>query len=241
MANRKNKLLKWKIVVSLLLLCLLAVTHIFADKIEILIGYKETFASHQNTQDKIENSNYYVSYIDVGQGNSSYVKLPDGKNVLIDGGDEEFGETVAEFLNDRSVTQIDYLIATHADSDHIGGLNYILEQFEVKQVFRPLQFSMNSSDEFYEYEDLSGVYEYLQNLYGENPKVCKVTTSVYKNFIKNIYEETYTLEGNSLETKICVFYDGLKISGENYEIEFFGPLKRDNEIDFSDYTTETDG
>lgn len=244
MTNRNNiKIRKWKIIVTLLILSVLAVTHIFADKIELLIGYSETLASHQTTKENIENSNYYVSYIDVGQGNSSFVKLPDGKTMLIDGGDKEFGETVADFLNDRNITQIDYLIATHSDSDHIGGLNYILENFEFKHIFRPFQISMSSSDsgaDVYEYEDLKEAYEYMNSNYS-NLKISKVTTSVYRTFIKNIYNETYTLQGNLLESKITVFYDGLKISGDNYEIEFFGPLRREVEIDFSNYSTKTDG
>ena len=244
MANRnKVKIKKWKIIVSLLILAVLAVTHIFADKIESMIGYSQTLESHQTTKESIENSNYYVSYIDVGQGNSSFVKLPDGKTMLIDGGDKEFGETVAEFLNDRNITQIDYLIATHSDSDHIGGLNYVLENFEFKHIFRPFQISMSSSDSgagVYEYEDLKEAYEYMNSNYS-NLKISKVTTSIYRTFIKNIYDETYTLQGNTLEAEITVFYDGLKISGENYEIEFFGPLRREIEIDFSNYSTETDG
>lgn len=241
MANRnKIKIKKWKIVVSLLILAVLAVTHIFADKIETMIGFSQTLETHQTTKENIESSDYYVSYIDVGQGNSSFIKLPDGKTVLVDGGDKEFGETVAEFLNDRNIKQIDYLIATHSDSDHIGGLNYVLENFEFKHIFRPFQISMNSDNTVYEYEDLKEAYEHIVDNYS-NPKISKVTTSVYRTFIKNIYDETYTLEGNTLETKITVFYDGLKIGGTNYEIEFFGPLKRDVEIIFSDYSTETDG
>ena len=241
MANRnKIKIKKWKIVVSLLILAVFAVTHIFADKIETMIGFSQTLETHQTTKENIESSDYYVSYIDVGQGNSSFIKLPDGKTVLVDGGDKEFGETVAEFLNDRNIKQIDYLVATHSDSDHIGGLNYVLENFEFKHIFRPFQISMNSDNTVYEYEDLKEAYEHIVDNYS-NPKISKVTTSVYRTFIKNIYDETYTLEGNTLETKITVFYDGLKIGGTNYEIEFFGPLKRDVEIIFSDYSTETDG
>lgn len=242
MARRKKiEIKKWKIVVSIIILCLLAVTHVFADKLQKLVGYDTSLASHQTTKEKVDASDYYVSYIDVGQGNSSFVKLPDGKTMLIDGGDKEFGETVGEFLTDRNITQIDYLIATHSDSDHIGGLNYVLENFEFKQIYRPFQISMNSDNTVYEYEDLKDAYTEAVNQ--GVTKISKVTTAVYRNFIKNIYDETYTLEGNTVETKICVFYDGLKISGENYEIEFFGPLKADVEIDFSEnnLTTETDG
>lgn len=242
MGRRKNiEVKKWKIVVSIIVLCLLAATHIFADKIQKLVGYDTTLASHQTTKERIDSADYYVSYIDVGQGNSSFVKLPDGKTMLIDGGDKEFGETVAEFLNDRNITQIDYLVATHSDSDHIAGLNYVIDNFEFKQIYRPFQISMNSDNTVYEYEDLKDAYTEAVNQ--GVTKISKVTTAVYRTFIKNIYEETYTLEGGTFESKVCVFYDGLKISGENYEIEFFGPLKADAEIDFSKngLTSETEG
>ncbi len=241
MANRKGKVSKWKIVALVIIVCLLAVTHIFADKLEVMVGYNETLASHQTTKDKIEGSDYYVSFIDVGQGNSSFVKLPDGKTMLIDGGDKEYGETVAEFLEERNVSQIDYLIATHSDSDHIGGLNYIIENFEIKTVYRPFQISMNTSSEVYEYEDLSEVYEEIKGLSGDDKIINKVTTKVYRDFIKNIYTETYTFENSVLETQVCVFYDGLKISGDDYEIEFFAPLRHSNDFDLSDYPGETKG
>ncbi len=240
--NRKSKNQKWKFIVSGVLLCIMAIALIFADKIEAFIGYNPEFASNQTSFSEIDKSAYSVSYIDVGQGNSSYVELPDGKNVLIDGGDIEFGETVGDFLRDRNVSSIDYLIATHADSDHIGGLNYVLENFEVKNIFRPFQISYDDDNKQpNEVEDLAEVYEYMVELYGSSNKVCKITTKVYRTFIENIYKETYLVDGTAQSSKVTVFYDGLKISGENYEIEFYAPLKRDENIDLSSKSTETFG
>lgn len=241
--NKKVNIPKWKIVISGLLLCVLAVALIFADKIETWIGYKETFASNQTSLESVNNGNYSVSYIDVGQGNSSYVELPDGKNVLIDGGDVEYGETVAEFLNQRNVTTIDYLIATHADSDHIGGLNYVLEHFEIKNIFRPFQISYDDdNDKPNDVEDLAEAYNYMVQTYGERThKVCKITTAVYEKFIGNVYSETYFVNGVQQSSKVTVFYDGLVISGVNYEIEFFAPLKRDDNIDLSEKSDRTFG
>lgn len=229
--SRHPKLSKWKIVVSVIVLCLLAVALVFADQIETYIGYNKSLAIHQTSKDAIESSNYYVSYIDVGQGSSSFVKLPDGKTLLIDGGDIEYGETVGKFLKNHHVSTIDYLVATHADSDHIGGLNYVLENFEIKNIYRPLQISgSNNSENVFvasEYEDLGELYDYLQTETGGRSKVCKITTSVYARFIKNIYTETYIELGAEHSSSVTVFYDGLKISGDNYEIEFFAPLKRE--------------
>ena len=241
-ANKKIKVQKWKLIVSGVLLCILAFALVFADKIETIIGYNPEFANNQTSFSEIEKSAYSVSYIDVGQGNSSYVELPDGKNVLIDGGDIEYGETVANFLNDRNVSSIDYLIATHADSDHIGGLNHVLENFEVKNIYRPFQISYNDdTNQPSDVEDLGEVFEHMISLYGNSHKVCKITTKVYRTFIENIYNETYQVNGTVQSSKVTVFYDGLKISGENYEIEFYAPLKRDENIDVSTMSTETFG
>ena len=241
-ANKKIKFQKWKLIVSGVLLCILAFALVFADKIETIIGYNPEFANNQTSFSEIEKSAYSVSYIDVGQGNSSYVELPDGKNVLIDGGDIEYGETVANFLNDRNVSSIDYLIATHADSDHIGGLNHVLENFEVKNIYRPFQISYNDdTNQPSDVEDLGEVFEHMISLYGNSHKVCKITTKVYRTFIENIYKETYQVNGTAQSSKVTVFYDGLKISGENYEIEFYAPLKRDENIDVSTMSTETFG
>ncbi|MBI3022831.1 MAG: MBL fold metallo-hydrolase [Thaumarchaeota archaeon] len=71
-------------------------------------------------------SSITVSIIDVGQGDSIFVDTP-SKDVLIDGGPRSSGTKVVQFLNNRGITKLDYLIATHADADHIGGLITVLQ------------------------------------------------------------------------------------------------------------------
>ncbi len=74
-------------------------------------------------------------FLDVGQGDSTYVEFHDGTNMLIDGGrhyPRDMGTTVVRpFLENRGVDYIDILAATHADSDHIGGLLALPEHFEI--------------------------------------------------------------------------------------------------------------
>jgi competence protein ComEC len=92
-----------------------------------------------------------VDFIDVGQGDAALVTMPDGSTLLVDGGGrpdfrrprrdegevEEFepdsrgvGEAaVAEYLWWRGLSRLDYVLATHADADHIDGLNDILRSF----------------------------------------------------------------------------------------------------------------
>src|SRR5699024_8316657 len=78
-------------------------------------------------------ANMYVHFIDVGQGDSILVQSPNGKNMLIDGGDKSASGKVVSFLKSKGVSTIDVVVATHAHSDHIGGLIAVLDNFKVNQ------------------------------------------------------------------------------------------------------------
>jgi competence protein ComEC len=96
-----------------------------------------------------------VDFLDVGQGDSALVTMPDGTTLLIDGGgrpnidwkksDDADGEepfvrdtrsigerVVSEFLWSRGLDRVDYILPTHADADHIDGLNDIASNFKVR-------------------------------------------------------------------------------------------------------------
>lgn len=75
-----------------------------------------------------------VHFLDVDQGDSSLLITPNGKTILIDGGKQTAGEKVVSYLKAAGVTSIDYLVATHPDADHIGGLIPVLNQIPVKNV-----------------------------------------------------------------------------------------------------------
>ncbi|RKQ31385.1 ComEC/Rec2 family competence protein [Oceanobacillus halophilus] len=75
-----------------------------------------------------------VHFIDVGQGDSILIETPSGKTILIDGGPPEAGDKVVNYLKDKEIREIDLLIATHPDFDHIGGLVKVMKSIEVKQI-----------------------------------------------------------------------------------------------------------
>lgn len=84
-----------------------------------------------------------VDFLDVGQGDSALVTLPDGRTLLVDAGgntDRHGGNTdrrsigeavVSEYLWWRGLDAVDFVLATHADADHIDGLNDVLRNFTV--------------------------------------------------------------------------------------------------------------
>ena len=79
----------------------------------------------------------YVHYINVGQGDSIYIKTPAGADILIDGGNNDKGDDVVTYLKKQHVDDIEVMIATHPDADHIGGLDTVLKAYKVEQVYAP--------------------------------------------------------------------------------------------------------
>lgn len=73
-----------------------------------------------------------VSFIDVGQGDATLIQTGEGLTVLIDGGD--VNSPIIQYLQSVGVQQIDWMIATHPHSDHIGGLIQVLKTYPVKRV-----------------------------------------------------------------------------------------------------------
>ena len=71
-----------------------------------------------------------VHFLDVSQGASVLIQTTQG-SVLIDGGDNNMGSRVVEYLQDAGVSEITYMVATHPHSDHIGGLISVLGEFPV--------------------------------------------------------------------------------------------------------------
>jgi competence protein ComEC len=76
-----------------------------------------------------------VYFIDVGQGDAEFVVLPNNKTVLIDGGPKRNTDKLAAFLSSHSVTTIDYLILSHPDEDHYGGLEYVFDKCQVNTFY----------------------------------------------------------------------------------------------------------
>ena len=76
----------------------------------------------------------YVSYIDVGQGDSILIQVGDC-DILIDAGTASYGTTVSNYLKNKGVDDIELMINTHPDADHCGGLTTVLNNFAVEEVW----------------------------------------------------------------------------------------------------------
>ncbi len=94
-----------------------------------------------------------ITFLDVGQGDSTVIEFPDGEVYIIDGGGRPFWhnteqdswkirkdpfepgkDVVVPFLRYRGISEIDTMIMTHGDLDHIGGLQAVAERMSIKRV-----------------------------------------------------------------------------------------------------------
>ena len=79
-------------------------------------------------------SDLQIIFIDVGQGDSTLIIMPNGKSVLIDGGERSMGNIVLSTLQQHGISKLDVMVATHPHRDHIAGLIPVMSTIEVGQV-----------------------------------------------------------------------------------------------------------
>ncbi|MCM3291812.1 MBL fold metallo-hydrolase [Paenibacillus sp. MER 180] len=128
--------MKKRIYIYGLILSLLIVVGCSPASETIQVSTKET-VTPQAHKHQLAGSTLQVYYLDVGQGDSTLIKTPKGQHVLIDGGQNGQGENVVSYLKQYGVKELDAVIATHPDADHIGGLDTVIDAIPVKSVYAP--------------------------------------------------------------------------------------------------------
>ena len=127
--NRKNK--KIKIVSTIILLCIVLVFGMFS---------KEELQTNTNTTNLVTNQeitdDLEVYFIDVGQADSILITNKN-ETMLIDAGNNADGENVVNFIKEKGIQKLDYVIGTHPHEDHIGGLDDVIDSFEVENIMLP--------------------------------------------------------------------------------------------------------
>lgn len=94
-----------------------------------------------------------VHFIDVGQADCALLRC-DGETMLIDGGNVEDSDLVVSYLLDQHVTELDYVVNTHAHEDHVGGLPAVLAVFEAKTIWCPVEeYGTKCFSDFVKYAD----------------------------------------------------------------------------------------
>ncbi len=130
-ATQKSKFIIYALVVALLLAAVTAWA-LLSDENESFSNTLGKFGESSDIEPGLT-----VTFVDVGQGDCVYLECG-GMKMLVDGGEKYCEKTVSEFLYSRSVRSLDYVVATHPHSDHIGSLPYIIDNFDVKNAVMPM-------------------------------------------------------------------------------------------------------
>ncbi len=130
--KRKNNRIKLRacltVLIGLLILCGIFTLRQFGP------GLLRQYRQQQRLAALPEDSTLEVIYLDVEQADATLL-FCDGETMLIDTGYWEDVDILLDYLEAYEVETIDYLVLTHADSDHIGGAADVLREFEVEEVF----------------------------------------------------------------------------------------------------------
>ena len=97
--------------------------------------------SYSTDVGELELDNMRVHYIDVKQGDSTFIEFPNDKTMLIDAGKKEQGSNVVNYIKNLGYNKIDYVVGTHPDADHIGGLATVIESFVIGSIYMPKKSS----------------------------------------------------------------------------------------------------
>ena len=116
-------------VTSILSVILVLILIVFS---KIIDNQKKAVENHVVTSDK----EAIVHFIDVGQGSATLIQC--GENgILVDAGEAEYGQKVCDYIKASGVKNLEYVIASHPHSDHIGGMKKVIKTFSVKHCIMP--------------------------------------------------------------------------------------------------------
>lgn len=247
--NKKETVGAKKVVISITIIILLIAIALmvfyvsngnsFNGIIHSLFGESENGSSSDSLKDDsasvIESvdtvKDLKIAFMDIGQGDSILIEFPDGKNMLIDAGDKRNASKAVfdKYLKDKdgNKLKLDYCVTTHPDSDHIGMMDYIYQEYDVGKSYRPYVYST--------YKD-SSVFDSTFNA-GIN---IKASSQIYYKYLQGVYNEGTYWEFFSDDSD---FTNGFTDSAGNeyfYKIDFVMPYVSSNLEGFSNFKTPND-
>src|SRR4030042_1463931 len=158
-----------------------------------------------------------ITYLDVGQGDSAVIELPDRKIIVIDTG--RSGRETASYLKYRGKEVIDAIVFSHVHPDHTGGLDYIVRRFRVK--------------EFWDNGRIIFPENYMSYMNGRRRTLKRgdiIEGKGYSMYVFHPYPEFYIMYGNDY---VEANNDSLvmKIQGRNDSFLFTGDVEEEAEED----------
>lgn len=163
-----------------------------------------------------------IYFIDVGQGDSTLIRIPQNKTILIDGGgsaNSEFdvGEkTLLPYLLDRGITKLDYIMISHFDQDHVGGLLTVMQEIKVKNAIIGKQ-----------YESCENYEKFVKIVKEKKINVEVVEAGQRINIEKNLYFDILWPSSENMISDNAINNNSLvcKLTYKNFSILFTGDIE----------------
>ena len=161
-----------------------------------------------------------VHIIDVGQGDCILIKTPENQNILVDGGDDDTYKIIKTYLKLNKVNNLDIVIATHLDKDHIGSLDEIINNFDVKKVYTP-----NQKD------DSSHYYDLVKACQNKKLKINHLSKGdsikINNTTLLNVLSPSYIQDNNNQNSIV------FNLEYKNMDFLFTGDCEETNEIEMT--------
>jgi competence protein ComEC len=160
-----------------------------------------------------------VTYLDVGQGDSAVIELPDRKTIVIDTG--RTGRETASYLKYKGKKVVDALVLSHIHPDHTGGLDYLVKRFEIKELWDNGRMILPEN-----------VMSYIKDKHRILQRGDVLERKGHTMYIFHPYPEFYSLSGNEY---VGANNDSLvlRIAGSNSSFLFAGDIEEEAEENLS--------
>ena len=216
------------IIITVIVLAVFYISNGYKFDFGFLKKESESVSVNYSEVDNVRDLKVY--FIDIGQGDCIFIELPDGKNMLIDTGEKRNAgkAKIDKYLRDEKGNKvtIDYCVATHPDSDHIGLMPYVYEQYDVLKSYRPYVYSENKSASALPYELNKGIK-------------IKNSSNIYYDYITNVNAEQTYWEFFKDDSDFSNGFTGKDGEIYEYTVNFVMPYA-DNLNDYQYFTTPND-
>lgn len=194
-SEKDGKLLTIRIGITAILAVCFVLVFVFCGGLDVMlgkVGQVKCFAANE----------FEVHFIDVGQGDCTFIRFPDNTNMLIDAGPSTNGSNLCEYLDDlflqENIKEIDCFVLTHQDRDHVGAADSIFEKFQVNCLYRPKVYCN------YEVENFITLQNY------------EISTSTF-------YDEAIVAAYAEPNCNIRFSAAGINWGNEKYNVKFLSP------------------
>lgn len=231
--KKKSKLLLQVIVLIILLLLLifteqselLEIFNIISEEFGVVSAYEDSYGTVKKDQEiisrvseniAIDKEKLNILFLDVGQADCELIAYK-GKTILIDAGNSKDGPKIVNGLKALNINKLDYVIGTHVHEDHIGGMSYIIDEFDIGKFYLP-----------YNAQNTTSYYTNLLNSLNNKKMNINEANIGDKFFVEDLAFEIMSVD-NSEPDNVNLSSIVIEMRYENLKYLFMGDAETENE------------